>query len=73
MAINDITTNYYVGEDLVNTASDEYKTITSSKKIAYTDGNEFTFDGVNYIGYYNYDGNNFYKTKNLQNNKFPIV
>jgi hypothetical protein len=73
MAINDITTDYYVGEDLVNTASDEYKAITTSKKIAYTKGNEFSFDGVDYVGYYNYDGTNFYKTKNLQNNKLTVV
>ena len=63
MAVNEITTNFYVGQDLQNTASDEYKTITTSKKMGFTNGNEFTFNGEDYIGYFNFDGKNFYKTK----------
>tara|TARA_E500000318_G_scaffold25355_1_gene25371 strand:- start:4244 stop:6214 length:1971 start_codon:yes stop_codon:yes gene_type:complete len=73
MSANNITTDFYVGQDLENTSSDEYKSITTSKKVAFSDGNEFTFDGVNYTGYYNYDGTNFYKTKTLKDDKLTVV
>jgi len=73
MAINDIATKFYIGQDLENTSSDEYTSITTSKKMAYTEGNDFTFLGGKYIGYYNYDGENFYKTKDLQEDKLTVV
>lgn len=73
MSANNITTDFYVGQDLENTSSDEYKSITTSKKVAFTDGNEFTFNGLNYTGYYNYDGTNFYKTKTLKDDKLTVV
>jgi len=73
MAVNDIATKFYIGQDLNNTSSDEYKSITTSKKIGYTNGNDFTFLGSKYIGYYNYDGESFYKTKNLQKDKLTVV
>ena len=69
---NEITTDFYIGKDLENTSSEEYKSITTSKKISYSEGNDFTFDGSNYIGYYNYDGENFYKGKKLQNDILTI-
>jgi len=73
MAVNEITTKFYVGKDLQNTSSDEYKAITTSKKIAFTQGNELTFKGDNYVGYYNYDGTNFYKTKQDKLDNLDIV
>lgn len=73
MAVNEITTKFYVGQDLQNTSSDEYKAITTSKKIAFTEGNELTFKGDNYVGYYNYDGTNFYKTKQDKLDNLDIV
>ena len=73
MAVNEITTKFYVGQDLQNTSSDEYKAITTSKKIAFTEGNELTFKGDNYVGYYNYDGTNFYKTKRDKLDSLDVV
>jgi len=73
MTVNNITTDFYIGQDLENNSSDEYKSLTTSKKIAFTNGNEFTLNGINYTGYYNYDGNNSYKTKTLQVDKLTVV
>jgi hypothetical protein len=73
MTVNNTATEFYVGQDLANNASDEYKAITTAKKIAFTEGGEFTFAGSDYIGYYNYDGISFYKTKNLQNDVLKRV
>ncbi len=73
MPVNDIATKFYVGQDLNNTSSQDYKDITSSKKIAFTDGGEFEFDGNDYIGYYNYTNGLFYKTKNTQEDKLNLV
>jgi len=73
MSVNEISTNFYVGQDLINQSSDEYKEITSSKKIGFTQGENFTFDGLNYIGYFNLKDGIFYKTKNLQQNALSIV
>ena len=63
MSVNEISTNFYVGQDLINQSSDEYKEITSSKKIGFTQGENFTFDGLNYIGYFNLKDGIFYKKK----------
>ncbi len=49
MPVNDISTKFYVGQDLNNTSSQDYKDITASKKMAYTDGGEFEFNGNNYF------------------------
>jgi len=73
MTVNNTATEFYIGQDLTNNSSDEYKTITTSKKIAFTNGGEFTFNGLDYIGYYNYDGTTFYKSKNLQNDVLNVV
>ena len=73
MSINEISTEFYVGEDLIVKSSQEYKDITTSKKIAYTDGGEFEFEGKNYIGYYNYTNDRFYKTKNKQEDELILV
>ncbi len=32
MSANNITTDFYVGQDLENNSSDEYKSITTAKK-----------------------------------------
>jgi hypothetical protein len=73
MSVNEISTNFYVGRDLINRSSDEYKEITTSKKIGFTQGENFTFDGSNYTGYFNLKGGVFYKTKNLQQDELSIV
>ena len=32
MTVNNITTDFYIGQDLENNSSDEYKSLTTSKK-----------------------------------------
>ena len=75
MPIND-TTEFYVGDDLINTASQEYKDITISKKMAYTEGGEFFYEGnehaSDYVGYYNYTGGRFYRTKYKQEDELKV-
>ena len=73
MSVNEISTNFYIGQDLINQSSDEYKQITASKKIGFTDPENFTFDGVNYTGYFNSKDGIFYKTKDLQQDELSIV
>ena len=73
MSVNEISTNFYIGQDLINQSSDEYKQITTSKKIGFTDPENFTFDGVNYTGYFNSKDGIFYKTKDLQQDELSIV
>ena len=73
MSVNEISTKYYVGQDLIDTASQEYKDITVSKKVSYSLGGEFTFLGSDYIGYYNYTNGRFYKTKNKQEDELKII
>ena len=73
MSVNEISTKYYVGQDLINTASQEYKDITVSKKSSYSLGGEFTFLGSDYVGYYNYTNGRFYKTKNKQEDELKII
>ncbi len=73
MPVNDTTTKFYVGQDLINTSSQDYKDITVSKKIAFTDGGEFKFGGDDYIGYYNYTNGSFYKTKNKQEDPLTLI
>ena len=73
MSVNEISTKYYVGQDLIDTASQEYKDITVSKKVSYSLGGEFTFLGSDYIGYYNYTNGLFYKTKNKQEDELKII
>jgi len=73
MSVNEISTKYYVGQDLIDTASQEYKDITTSKKVSYSSGGEFTFLGSDYIGYYNYTNGRFYKTKNKQEDELKII
>ncbi len=73
MSTNEISANYYIGRDLINTSSDEYKQITTSKKIGFTNGNNFNLNGSNYIGYYNSENSIFYKTKNLQRQELTIL
>ena len=72
MAINETSTEFYVGKDLINTYSEEYKSITTSKKIAYTDGGELLYQGSFYTGYYNYTGGLFYKTKDKQEEELTL-
>ena len=73
MSVNEISTNFFVGEDLLNQSSSKYKQIITSKKIGYTPGANFTFDGNPYIGYYNSKNNIFYQTKNLQEKKLSVI
>lgn len=73
MSVNEISTNFYVGQDLINQSSDAYKQITTSKKIGFTEGGNFTFDGENYTGYFNSKDNIFYKTKDSQQDELKIV
>tara|TARA_R110001592_G_scaffold298363_2_gene569137 strand:+ start:4106 stop:6064 length:1959 start_codon:yes stop_codon:yes gene_type:complete len=73
MSTNEISTNFYIGQDLINTSSNEYKEITTSKKIAFTDGSNFKLNGNNYTGYYNSKNTIFYKTKNSQQEELTII
>ena len=73
MSTNEISSNFYIGQDLINQSSKEYKEITKSKKIGFTDGGNFTFDGNKYTGYYNSKDGIFYKTKNLQQTELTII
>jgi len=72
MPVNETSTKFYVGQDLTNTFSQEYKDITVSKKVAFTHGGEFRYKGNDYVGYYNYTGGIFYKTKNKQDEVLAI-
>ena len=73
MSANEISANFYIGQDLINKSSKEYKEITTSKKIEFTQGNNFTFNGSNYTGYFNSKNSIFYKTKNLQEEELTVV
>ena len=73
MSVNEISTNFYIGQDLINQSSDEYKQITASKKIGFADLGDFAFDGVYYTGYFNSKDGIFYKTKDLQQDELSIV
>lgn len=43
--------------------------MSTFKKFKFTTGNEFTFEGSDYIGYYNVSGNNVFKSRFQQNEK----
>jgi hypothetical protein len=47
--------------------------MSTFKKFKFTTGNEFTFEGSNYTGYYNISGNQAFKSRFLQNEKLTIV
>lgn len=47
--------------------------MSTFKKYKFTNGNEFTFNGINYIGYYNVSGSNVFKTRFNQDNELVKV
>lgn len=47
--------------------------MSTFKKFKFTTGNEFTFEGINYTGYYNVSGDNVFKSRFQQNEKLTKI